>query len=116
MQVYSVDNDDEMMYNDKLLEEVWTKIYEASIKRNWNNHLRRQSEKSRTGASKAPPFIQAPVRGLYEACTSPVRETFLFKNAHNFWTKCRTEVSRISKRSQEQGLSPWSLQYSIYYV
>ena len=35
MQVYSVDNDDEMMYNDKLLEEVWTKIYEASIKRNW---------------------------------------------------------------------------------
>ena len=78
MQVYSVDNDDEMMYNDKLLEEVWTKIYEASIKRNWNNHLRRQSEKSRTGASKAPPFIQAPVRGLYEACTMPVRETFLF--------------------------------------
>ena len=27
------------------------------------------------------------------------RETFLFQNAHNFWTKCRTEVSRISKRT-----------------
>ena len=62
----------------------------AAKKLLWNravDTLRRQGEKRRTGA-KAPPFFQAPVRGLYEASTRPVRSLYEASTRNIFILKC----------------------------
>ena len=64
-----------------------------------------QGAKVKKGA-QAPPFFQAPVQSLYE-------KHFYFEMLITF----EPNVAQRSVVSQnDQGQSPWSLQYSIYYV